>query len=129
VASVAVLGVPMDLGAGRRGVDMGPSALRLAGLGDTLRALGHEVADHGNLEVPVAESLDAGHRPRYLEAIAVTCCRAAEIIATLAEDDVPVVLGGDHSLSLGSVAGVGGGGGRGWGGGGGWGGREETRKG
>jgi arginase len=106
VTTIKVIGVPMDLGAGRRGVDMGPSALRLAGLAHALRALGHTVDDLGNIEVPVPESLDGAVLPRYLEAIADTCRRTAERIRSLGDDDVPLVLGGDHSVSMGSIAGA-----------------------
>jgi len=107
MADVMLLGVPMDLGAGRRGVDMGPSALRLARLGDTLGQLGHGVRDLGNVEVPVAESVDHGTGSvRYLDAIARVCASVADALATLRDGVVPVVLGGDHALSLGSVAGA-----------------------
>jgi len=101
---IDMLGVPMDLGAGRRGVDMGPSALRLARLGDTLRALGHRVHDHGNVSVPEAESLPVGDfGARYLEAIAGVCTQLAERLAPLPTHHVPLVLGGDHALGFGSV--------------------------
>ncbi|MBA2665703.1 MAG: arginase [Trueperaceae bacterium] len=106
MATLAVLGVPMDLGAGRRGVDMGPSALRLAGLETTLRDLGHDVVDHGNIDVPVPEALDPRVRPRYLVEIAATCRRTVEALRALPEETVPIVLGGDHSVSMGSIAGV-----------------------
>ncbi len=103
-----VLGVPMDLGAGRRGVDMGPSALRLARLADTLRDTGARVVDHGNVEVPVVETLPASQGTpgavRFVEAIAATTIRTREALASLADDATPVLLGGDHSVSLGSVA-------------------------
>ncbi len=103
-----VLGVPMDLGAGRRGVDMGPSALRLARLADTLRDTGARVVDHGNVEVPVVETLPASQGTpgavRFVEAIAATTIRTREALADLADDATPVLLGGDHSVSLGSVA-------------------------
>jgi arginase len=96
----------MDLGAGRRGVDMGPSALRLAQLGDRLRSLGHEVRDLGNVDVPVAEAAEAGAaHARYQSAIAGVCQSLAATLAAIPGDHIPVVLGGDHALSLGSVAG------------------------
>jgi arginase len=107
MSELTLLGVPMDLGAGRRGVDMGPSALRLARLGDTLRGLGHGVRDLGNVEVPVAESVagaDASHL--YVPAIAEVCRAIAEAVAGLPPGEVPIVLGGDHAMSIGSVAGV-----------------------
>jgi len=103
-----LLGVPMDLGAGRRGVDMGPSALRLARLEAVLRELGHTVVDLGNVEVPVAEALPPGAsvsgQLRFVEAIAATTARTREALAAVPSDATPVVLGGDHSVSLGSVA-------------------------
>jgi arginase len=108
MADLTLLGVPMDLGAGRRGVDMGPSALRLARLGDTLRGLGHDVRDLGNVAVPVAESVvGADAAAHYVAAIASVCRGIAEVLAGLPPASVPVVLGGDHAMSIGSVAGVG----------------------
>ena len=105
-----VLGVPMDLGAGRRGVDMGPSAIRYARLHDALRALGYEVHDLGDLEVPVVETLKInGGAPgglHHLEAIRATCQVLAERLEQLPADSLPIVLGGDHSISMGSVRGV-----------------------
>ena len=107
MTDLSLLGVPMDLGAGRRGVDMGPSALRLARLGDTLRGLGHRVRDLGNVDVPVAESVvDGGGGTRYVAAIAGVCRAIAGALADLPPTALPVVLGGDHALSLGSVTGV-----------------------
>lgn len=106
MVGISVVGVPMDFGAGRRGVDMGPSALRLARLEETLRDLGHDVVDLGNVEVPVAETVSSGTSPRYVDVIAATCTRTAELIGSLDGDRVPIVLGGDHSVSMGSVAGT-----------------------
>ncbi len=120
MAELNLLGVPMDLGAGRRGVDMGPSALRLARLGDTLRGLGHEVRDLGNVAVPVAESVaedavpgatrsaaaGAGVGARFLPEIAAVCAELAARISALGPEALPIVLGGDHALSLGSIAGI-----------------------
>ncbi len=108
-ARLHVIGVPMDLGAGRRGVDMGPSALRLARLGDALGALGHEVHDHGNVEVPIAETAhvtEGDVRARYVDAIADVVARLAAAVADVPPAATPVVLGGDHALAMGSVAGV-----------------------
>lgn len=101
-----MLGMPMDLGAGRRGVDMGPSALRYARLKDGLEALGFAVTDLGDVDVPVAESLPPGGGLRFLEPIREACLTLKERVAALPEDTFPIVLGGDHSLSMGSVAGV-----------------------
>ena len=107
---IAILGVPMDLGAGRRGVDMGVSAIRLAQLQQQLEALGHEVTDLGNIAVPVAESLEQGSErnlgARYLEPIRSVCEEVAARIAALPADVLPIVIGGDHAISMGTVAGV-----------------------
>ncbi|HVZ84697.1 MAG TPA: arginase [Terracidiphilus sp.] len=106
--SIRVLGVPLDLGASRRGVDMGPSAMRVAGLEARLEALGHKVTDGGNIQVAIAETQGFGsQRARYLRQIAQTCVRTAEaVVKTLEEGRTPFVLGGDHSLAAGSVSGV-----------------------
>src|SRR5580704_15370006 len=101
---IKVIGVPLDLGASRRGVDMGPSAVRVAGLEARLEALGHEVIDGGNIIVAVAETKSAGQESaRYLKEITDTCLRAAEMVEkALAEGMTPVILGGDHSVAAGS---------------------------
>ena len=103
---VHVIGVPLDLGADRRGVDMGPSALRIAGLGDRIAALGYPVSDGGNLAAPVRETRDPGDPgKKYIVDIAGVCMRLFDIVAaSLTAGAVPVVLGGDHSLAAGSVA-------------------------
>ncbi len=103
---VAVLGVPMDLGAGRRGVDMGPSAIRYARLHEELTALGYRVLELGDLEVPVAESLAPEPPPHHAGAIASVCQRLYERLSALDASIFPLVLGGDHSLALGSVPGA-----------------------
>jgi arginase len=105
---VRIIGVPMDLGASRRGVDMGPSALRVAGLQTRLKQLGHQVEDIGNISVKQPEEQHFGERnAKYLEEIAETCKGLAEIVKkTLDEDEVPLVLGGDHSIAAGTIAGV-----------------------
>lgn len=104
--AVHIIGVPLDLGAGRRGVDMGPSAFRIAGLGDKLAALGFDVTDTGNIAVPVRETLQPRHdRKRYIDEIARVCAELyASSLASLASGALPIVLGGDHSLGAGSVA-------------------------
>ena len=104
--SVHLIGVPLDLGAGRRGVDMGPSALRISGLGERLRRLGHAVVDHGDLLTPGPETRAAGSdRKRYIDEIAEVCERLrAAALASLEQGALPLVLGGDHSLGVGSVA-------------------------
>jgi arginase len=109
MANIHILGVPMDLGAGRRGVDMGPSAIRLARLADTLRGLGHNINELGNINVAVAESLDDTSGLPYADTIADACHKTYEKLRTLPHDAFPIVLGGDHSISMGSVAGVAGG--------------------
>jgi arginase len=105
---VGIIGVPMDLGADRRGVDMGASAIRYAGLGERLRELGHEVEDHGNIFVPQPETFPVGdHRLKYLEPIVHACDELAALVSrTLSSGSLPLILGGDHSIALGSVAGV-----------------------
>src|SRR5580692_3378204 len=105
---IAVIGAPMDLGAGRRGVDMGPSAVRLAGLHEKLAALGYQVQDLGNVLVDQPESLPAGpSHARYLPQIAHTCGRLADLVEQAANTaKVPLVLGGDHSIAIGTVAGM-----------------------
>jgi arginase len=103
---VHIMGVPMDLGASRRGVDMGPSAMRLAGVAERLRQLGHAVDDHGNVRVPDRTSLNGSGR-EFLPAIAQVCEElAAFTAAAVRRGATPLVLGGDHSLGAGSVAGV-----------------------
>jgi arginase len=106
--SIRVLGVPLDLGASRRGVDMGPSAIRVAGLEARLEALGHLVSDGGNIRVELAETRASGdEKARYLTEITETCTHAAEaVVAALEEENTPLLLGGDHSLAAGSVSGV-----------------------
>ena len=105
--SIEVIGVPIDLGAGRRGVDMGPSAIRIADLESRLEQLGHKVEDFGDLDVMIPETQQVGKGSlRYKEAILKTCaelCR--EVERSLSEGRMPLVLGGDHSLAIGSVAG------------------------
>ncbi len=105
---IAIIGAPMDLGAGRRGVDMGPSALRLAHLNERIASLGYVVEDLGNITVDQPESIPAGpEKARYLPQIAQTCERLAEMVEKAAGDGmVPLVLGGDHSIATGTVAGI-----------------------
>src|ERR1700728_1612151 len=105
---IRIIGVPLDLGASRRGVDMGPSAVRVAGLEARLEALGHQVRDGGNISVALAETKSSGDQSaRYLKEITETCTRAAEmVLKSLTEGMTPVILGGDHSVAAGSVSGV-----------------------
>ena len=105
---IRIIGVPMDLGQSRRGVDMGPSALRVAGLLTRLKQLGHQVDDIGNVAVKQPEEQPYGEkRAKYLNEIAETCRGLAEMTErTLEEGFLPLVLGGDHSLAIGSFSGV-----------------------
>lgn len=105
---IAIIGAPMDLGAGRRGVDMGPSALRLAGLNEKLSSLGYQIEDLGNVRVDQPEASPVGHeKARYLTQIAHACTRLMEMVEHAADQSrAPLVLGGDHSISVGTVAGM-----------------------
>jgi arginase len=105
---VSLLGVPLDLGASRRGVDMGPSALRVTGLAGRLRALGYEVEDTGDIDVPLPEEVGPGDaKLKYAKPIAAVCRELCErVYKALSAGRVPVTLGGDHSLAMGSVAGT-----------------------
>jgi len=106
--AVHIIGVPLDLGGGRRGVDMGPSAFRIADLDSRIAALGHQVIDRGDLSVPIQETKDVGDpRKRYIREIARVCQRLNQVtLASLGHGALPVVLGGDHSVAAGSVAAV-----------------------
>jgi arginase len=103
---VHIVGVPLDLGAGRRGVDMGPSAIRTAGLHDRLTGLGGTVVDKGDLSAPIAERRPPGDvRKKYVQDITRVCEELHQTsLASLLEGALPLVLGGDHSLGAGSVA-------------------------
>jgi len=105
---IRIIGVPMDLGQSRRGVDMGPSALRVAGLQTRLKQLGHTVEDIGNIPVRQPEEQPYGEkRAKYLHEIAETCGGLAEMTEkALAEGFLPLVLGGDHSIAIGTCSGV-----------------------
>jgi arginase len=107
-SQIAILGAPLDLGAGRRGVDMGPSALRLAGLNAKLEALGYTVEDLGNVSVAQQESTETGREnAKYLSQIAKTCASVADKVEkALREGKFPLILGGDHSVAVGTVSGV-----------------------
>jgi arginase len=106
--NVGIVGAPVDLGAGRRGVDMGPSAIRYAGLAARLRDEGHAIKDYGNVPTPVAETEEGTpSHLKYLVPILGMAEHLADCVdAIVGEDLFPVVLGGDHSISLGSVAGL-----------------------
>ncbi len=104
--SVHIIGVPLDLGGNRRGVDMGPSAFRIAGLGERITTLGHTVVDKGDLPTPIPETQDQRDElKKYIRDIARVCQKLYQTaLATLDEGAMPIVLGGDHSLAAGSVA-------------------------
>lgn len=105
---IRVIGVPLDLGQSRRGVDMGPSAVRVAGLEARLEELGHEVEDGGNVAVAIPEQKKEGAaNAKYLKEITATCTKEAELVLkTLEAGKVPLCLGGDHSMAAGTVSGV-----------------------
>ncbi len=105
---IRVIGVPLDLGQSRRGVDMGPSAVRVAGLEARLEEIGHIVEDGGNVPVAMPEQKKEGHpHAKYLKEITATCSKNAELVLKILENGkVPLVLGGDHSVAAGTVAGV-----------------------
>ena len=100
-----MIGVPLDLGQSRRGVDMGPSAVRVAGLEARLEALGHQVEDGGNVAVAIPEQKKEGDpHAKYLKEITATCTKHAElVIKTLEAEKIPLALGGDHSMAAGTV--------------------------
>jgi arginase len=109
VRRVDIVGVPMDLGASRRGVDMGPSAVRYARLHERLSVLGiHDVNDLGNLYVPIRESLQSDdHQARYYDVIEEVCGRLSGVVERIVRDGgMPIVLGGDHSTAIGTLAGL-----------------------
>ena len=109
VPRIDIIGVPMDLGASRRGVDMGPYAVRYAKLNERLRGMKiPEIRDHGNLQVPQREELAHGDQhAKYLEVIDRVCDRlAAEVEQIVASGGFPIVLGGDHSIAMGTLAGL-----------------------
>ncbi|MBC8145945.1 MAG: arginase [bacterium] len=106
--AIHLIGFPMDLGADRRGVDMGPSALRIADIEGKLKALGYKVEDHGDIDVREPEVLKIlDPRLKYLPEITDSCERLARRVRTsLRGGDFPIVLGGDHSMAIGTIAGV-----------------------
>jgi arginase len=106
--TVHVIGVPMDLGSGRRGVDMGPSAIRIAGLQDRLVALRRRVVDEGDLDIRNVEELQVGHvRARYLPEITrANRVLAAKVQRVMRLGHFPLVLGGDHSIAVGTISGI-----------------------
>ena len=105
---IRIIGAPLDLGAGHRGVDMGPSAFRVAEIHNAVRALGIEVEDSGDIDAHVAETRDPGNpRLKYLKEIRAMCVTLRNVVTrTMDEGVIPVVLGGDHSIAMGTIAGV-----------------------
>ncbi len=110
MAHVRLIGFPMDLGAARRGVDMGPSAIRIAGAARRLCDIGHTVDETRNIDIPLREEIPASEPDtfaRFVEAITTACTQlAVEVAQAVRAGSIPVTLGGDHSLAMGSVAGV-----------------------
>jgi arginase len=106
--TVALMGVPLDLGAGRRGVDMGPSAFRVAELNERIAELGYDVLDLGDLPVAIQETHGAGDpRLKYLKEIKDVCEKLRDrVYEARKKGQVPLVLGGDHSIAMGSIAGM-----------------------
>ncbi|MCF6179425.1 MAG: arginase family protein, partial [Geopsychrobacter sp.] len=104
--TIRIIGIPIDLGQNKRGVDMGPAALRYAGLAARLKRLGFNVQDAGNIMVPVRDSIDQS-RQGFIPAIAQVC-NAAYLAASqaISEGVIPIFLGGDHSIAIGTVGGV-----------------------
>ncbi len=105
--TIRLIGVPIDLGQNKRGVDLGPGALRYAGLAEKLRAVGHRVVDSGNLAVAVRETIPEQSSQHYLPAIAEMCrtvCLAAQ--QAIDAGETPLFIGGDHTLAIGSIAGI-----------------------
>src|SRR5262249_42957051 len=105
---VAVIGAGLDLGAGRRGVDMGPSAIRYAGLEERIESLGLDCVDWGDVDAILPEATEVGDpRARYLESIMRSCVRVASLVEDAAGGgSVPLVLGGDHSVAMGTLGGM-----------------------
>lgn len=105
---VAILGAPLDLGAARRGVDMGPSAIRYSGLAERMEGLGIEVVDRGNVSAEIPEvASETDERARYLPEILRSCTQIARHVAEIiSEGHMPLVLGGDHSIAMGTLSGL-----------------------
>ncbi len=104
---IEIIGIPVDLGAGRRGVDMGPSAIRIADLEPRLESLGHKVTDFGDIDVMIPETQKVGAGKLRYKAPILAACESlrTQVERSLGEGRMPLVLGGDHSIAIGSVAG------------------------
>nr|VFK59993.1 MAG: arginase [Candidatus Kentron sp. UNK]VFK72329.1 MAG: arginase [Candidatus Kentron sp. UNK] len=104
---IAIIGVEMDLGQSRRGVDMGPNALRYAGLDDRLRQLGYTVKDYGNITTPLRDTLQTERKLAFLPSVTSVCEEIYQLgCKVIATGQLPVFLGGDHSIAIGSIGGV-----------------------
>lgn len=107
LAPVALIGAPTDVGAGRRGASMGPEALRVAGIDKSLRRLGREVRDRGNLAGPMNPESERTNGYRHLPEVAAWCTRVRDAVAaSLSAGEIPILMGGDHHLAVGSIAAV-----------------------
>lgn len=105
--TIQIIGVPIDLGQTQRGVDMGPGAVRYAGLASRLAALGHRIIDSGNLGVPIRETLPEELEQHYLPSIRNSCQSVYQIVRSAVEaEHIPLLLGGDHTLAIGSIGGT-----------------------
>lgn len=105
--TIRIIGVPIDLGQSKRGVDMGPAALRYAGLAEKLEALGHRVIDDGNIPVAVRETVSSEAPRHYLPSIALACSSVYEAARqAISAGETPLFLGGDHTLAIGSIGGI-----------------------
>ena len=106
--NIAIIGFPIDLGSGRRGVDMGPSALRIAGLQNKLKDLGYKVNDTGDIKIEIMERQKIGNlKLRYIDEILKTSnTLAAKVESVLDKNNFPLCIGGDHSMALGTIAGI-----------------------
>ncbi len=106
--TIRLIGFPMDLGANRRGVDMGPSALRIADIDIHIEELGYKVVDGGDIEVKMQETQEIEDpQLKYLPEIVLSCTKLATVVKeTLDKGEFPLILGGDHSMSIGSIAGI-----------------------
>jgi arginase len=108
LTNIEIIGVPLDLGADRRGVDMGPSAIRYANLADRLKLLGHSVHDSGNLNTALADKSKIGEpNAKYLSEVKSTCLELSKLVfQAMKNHKLPLVIGGDHSIAIGTLAGL-----------------------
>jgi len=106
--NISIIGFPIDLGSGRRGVDMGPSALRIAGLQNKLKNLGYKVNDTGDIKIEIMERQKTGNpKLRYIDEILKTSgTLAAKVESVLDKNNFSLCIGGDHSMALGTIAGI-----------------------